>query len=92
MALVRSCVRRPPAAARPAPTSEHTLVYTQGTMPSIAYYRNYGKTFKKPRRPFEKVRQRTRAGRRAELRAGCAVHSVAFMLALTVITAACVTA
>lgn len=29
----------------------------QGTkMPSIAYYRNYGKTFKKPRRPFEKER------------------------------------
>jgi small subunit ribosomal protein S9e len=25
-------------------------------MPSIAYYRNYGKTFKKPRRPFEKER------------------------------------
>ena len=29
----------------------------QGTkMPSIAYYRNYVKTFKKPRRPFEKER------------------------------------
>merc|ERR1712007_324128 len=26
------------------------------TMPKIAYYRNYGKTFKKPRRPFEKER------------------------------------
>lgn len=25
-------------------------------MPHIAYYRNYGKTFKKPRRPFEKER------------------------------------
>lgn len=32
-------------------------VLLQGTkMPSIAYYRNYGKTFKKPRRPFEKER------------------------------------
>ncbi|CAK0753829.1 ribosomal 40S subunit protein S9B [Coccomyxa viridis] len=27
-----------------------------GKMPHIAYYRNYGKTFKKPRRPFEKER------------------------------------
>lgn len=25
-------------------------------MPSTAFYRNYGKTFKKPRRPFEKER------------------------------------
>ncbi|EIE23938.1 ribosomal protein S9 component of cytosolic 80S ribosome and 40S small subunit [Coccomyxa subellipsoidea C-169] len=25
-------------------------------MPHISYYRNYGKTFKKPRRPFEKER------------------------------------
>jgi small subunit ribosomal protein S9e len=25
-------------------------------MPKISYYHNYGKTFKKPRRPFEKER------------------------------------
>merc|ERR1712144_178549 len=28
----------------------------RANMPKIAYYRNYGKTFKKPRRPFEKER------------------------------------
>ena len=38
------CLPAPPRACRAA------------AMPSIGFYRNYGKTFKKPRRPFEKER------------------------------------
>jgi len=37
----------PSASSRRTPTA---------SMPSSTYYRNYGKTFKKPRRPFEKER------------------------------------
>lgn len=40
-------------------------------MPSIAYYRNYGKTFKKPRRPFEKER----LDAELKVRGGLIMHS-----------------
>merc|ERR1712170_277219 len=42
--------------AATAAAAEHRAFRSAGTMPSATAYRTYGKTFKKPRRPYEKER------------------------------------